>query len=476
MTAVKESLNIQQQQQLTQRLSPRQLQYVRLLEMTGPEVDAEVQLQLDDNPALESLDAFEAAADAEQEAQGNETLVDVAADEDPADVPHYPAASQATDPSTWQVAADGPDLWTVLTDQLGQMELDDLTRSMAQYIVGNLDANGYLSRSIAAMANDMAITTGIEATEEQLRGALEKVRKLDPAGVGASDLRECLLLQLQRIRPVTFTLKIANEIVRDCFDLFSKKHYERLQAQLGIDDAEEIKHAIDLILTLNPKPGAVYEGNSLTRMGQITPDLMLEELDNGRYSLSLASGLPQLQVERSFVLDDNWQPRNQGEREAQAFIKLKRDEAEIFISALKQRGATLLQVAEAIVARQRAFFRTGDRSQLKPMILKDIAADTGLDLSMISRATAGKYIATPLGCYPLKMFFNEAPQDDSDTSSHQVMHALQQIVDQEDKKRPLSDEALTAALAEQGFSMARRTVSKYREKMGIPVGRLRKKL
>ncbi len=474
---MKESLNIQQQQQLTQRLSPRQLQYVRLLEMTGPEVEAEVQLQLDDNPALESLDAFEQAVDAEQQPHGNESALDMAPDEDPADVP-LPNGGQGTgvDPASWQIAADGPDLWTALETQLGEHELDERTRILAQYIIGNLDANGYLSRGLEAMADDLAITVGIEASVEELRSALRVVQSLDPAGIGALDLRECLLLQLERMKSSNFTHRIALEIVRDYFDLFSKKHYERLQAQLGIEKEEEIRKAVALILTLNPKPGAAYEGNSLTRMGQITPDLVLEDLDNGRFSLSLSSGMPQLQVERSFMLDENFAPRTAGEKEAQAFIKLKRDEAETFISALRQRGLTLIRVGEAIVARQRAFFLTGDRSQLKPMILKDIQADTGLDLSMISRAAAGKYIATPLGCYPLKMFFNEAPQEDSDASAHQVMHALEQIVANEDKKHPLSDEGLASAMAEQGYNIARRTITKYREKMGIPVGRLRKQL
>ncbi len=473
---MKESLNIQQQQQLTQRLSPRQLQYVRLLEMTGPEVEAEVQLQLDDNPALESIDAYEATSDAEQQPQADESVMDMAPDEDPADVAHPSSGSARSDVSGWQIAADGPDLWSALNHQLGELELDPSLKKLAIYIVGNIDANGYLNRSQQAIADDYAITTGVDVSYEQVAKAIEIIQRLDPAGVGATDLRQCLLLQLERKRPVTFALKVAIEIVRDYFDLFSKKHYERMQAQLGIDDTEELRKAIDLILTLNPKPGSAFEGNSVTRAGQITPDLVLEELDNGRYSLSLTSGLPQLQIEKSFVLDDNWQPRTQGEKEAQAFIKLKRDEAEAFISALKQRGSTLMQVAQAIVARQKAFFHTGDKSVLRPMILKDISADTGMDLSMISRATAGKYIATPLGCYPLKMFFNEAPQDDDDTSTHQLMHALRQVIEAEDPKRPLSDEALAAELAKQGFSIARRTITKYREKMGIPVGRLRKKL
>lgn len=492
---MKQGLDIEQSLQTVQRLSPRQVQFVRLLEMTGPEVEDEVRRQIDDNPALEvSEDDSDRQAEdydtnSHDEDYGETSTIDSASDynidpdDDPADYPRPSPGSADNDYFTPQIADDSQDLYTYLRAQIGEMEMPDLTRQIALYIIGNLDDNGYITRQLGAMADDIAIATGVDVTREMMKEAFGIVRSLDPAGVGAVDLRDCLLIQLRRIHPATLTSRIATDIIDHYFDLFSKMHYDRLQAQLGLNDNEEMRKAIDLIRTLNPKPGSgISPSQSMLRSIHITPDVQAEMSDDGRVSVSLVSRIPTLQIERSFSVDADPPQKKDGSllnamhKQAQAFVKLKRDEAESFINALKQRSNTLLSVTEAIVKLQSDFFRTADPSKLRPMILKDVAAATGLDISVISRATAGKYVATNSGVYPLKMFFNEATQDDSDTSTHKILHDLQTIIDGEDKRHPLSDEALKDAMLEKGFNLARRTVTKYREKLGIPVGRLRKEL
>lgn len=476
---MKESLDISQSQQTVQRLSPRQVQYVRLLEMTAPEIEEELRRQLDDNPALEVAEPSQAEDSPEQPDSGiADQLPDTAdPDDDPVDRMPAWAASASNDYAPMQIADDGPDLRQYLEGQIRESSLPEETANAARYIIGNIDENGYLTRSLAAMADDIAFATGHEIDPALMRQAFDAVRSLDPAGVGAVDLRDCLLLQLKRIKPSTFELKVAQEIVGDYFDLFSKKHFDRLQMQLGLDSQADLRAAIDIIRGLNPKPGsAIAPSGSSLRLGQISPDVTVEQADNGRFTVALASPLPQLQVERSFQVDSAQKPRNRNEKEAQSFIRLKRDDAEAFIGAMKQRSQTLLDVAEAIVKRQPDFFTTGEKSMLKPMILKDIASDTGLDLSAVSRATAGKYMATPLGVYPMKMFFSEATGSESDTSAHLLLHTMKSIIDAEDKSHPLSDLAIQEAMEAKGYKLARRTVTKYREKLGLPVGRLRKKI
>lgn len=470
-----EVLDLSQNLQTVQRLSPRQVQFARLLEMTAPEFEEEVQRQIDDNPALEVAAENEPADGHDME--GDDGAIAERADFDPDDDPieNYSRPSSATE-YTWQIPDEGPELNAYLANQLGEMELPEPIDKIALYIAGNVDANGYISRSLSAMANDIAITTGIDATPEQMREAFQAVRRLEPAGVGAIDLRDCILLQLRRIPNASLSLKIAIEIVENYFDLLSKKHYDRLQSLLGLKGNEELRKALDLIKTLNPKPGSIISGGVLTqKMAQLTPDVGID-VDGNRVSVWVASSIPQLQIEKSFEIDAAAKPKTRGEREAQAFIKLKRDDAEAFIMAIKQRNSTLMAVSEAIARRQIDFFRTGDQSLIRPMVLRDISGDTGFDLSVISRATAGKYVATEMGIFPLKMFFNESAANEPDTSSHQLMHLMREIIEAEDKNHPLSDREIQSAMEAKGVTMARRTVTKYREKLGLPVGRLRKKI
>ncbi|MCC8113707.1 MAG: RNA polymerase factor sigma-54 [Bacteroidales bacterium] len=471
---MKEYLSMEQTQRLAQRLSPRQVLHARVLEMTQPELEEELRRQLDDNPALEAEYAPEAKP--EEEAATQEAP-EIEADEDPADY-GYPSSQGPAEEYTFQIPADAPDLYDSLNAQAGELNVDDEMHDLMTFIIGNLDDNGYLTRTLRAVADDMAVATGREIAMDRMREAFELVRSLDPAGVGAVDLRDCLLLQLDRMRPNSLELRMAREIVDHYFDLLSKKHYERLASSIGLSDQDDMRDALKLIRSLNPKPGSAIElsGTSM-RLGHISPDVAVEEDDNGRFTVSVLSRLPQLQIESTFAVDLPLETlQNKRAREAQAFIRSKRDEAEAFISALKNRSMSLLLVTRAIVARQPEFFRTGDQAKLRPMVLKDVSEDTGMDLSSISRATAGKYVAAPTGVYPLKMFFNEAPREDSDTSSHELMQALKEIIEHEDPRRPMSDQALWEVLESKGYKLARRTLTKYREKLGIPVARLRKKL
>lgn len=482
---IEDSLRLTTEQKLQQRLTPMQVEFGRMLELTGPEVEDEVRRVLDENPALEQRDNDEVQQNLTEDSTEtfNETAEDVQIadyrDED--DIPDYrlEARNHSADDKYFEpIAVDSSDtLIDLLEGQLMEFDLDEIQLAVAQYIIGNLDDNGYLTRSIAAICDDLAFNAGIDIPLNDVKKVFEIVRSLDPAGVGAIDLRDCLLLQLQR-KKNTHATKIAIEIIKDYFDLFSKKHYDRMKVSLGIN-AEELKEAMAIITSLNPKPGSLVSGGSDDRTRHIIPDFSVEaDSDNGNITLTLLNRIPELQIEATFSEEACEIPSNasRSQREAATFIKQKRDEASNFIKILKMRQDTLYRVMSAIVKLQREFFMSDDESRIRPMILKDIAAITGHDLSVISRATAGKYVMTQRGIYPLKLFFNERPKDDEDTSSHEILAVLKEIISNENKDKPLSDEAITKILIEKGYDIARRTVAKYREKLGLPVARLRKEL
>lgn len=480
-----ESLKLSTEQKLQQRLTPMQVEFGKMLEMTGPEVEDEVRRVLDENPALEQCDNDERQQNLTEDSDEtfNETAEDVQLadyrDED--DIPAYrlEARNHSADDKYYEpVAVDSSDtLIEMLDAQLIEYDLDDTQLAVAQYIIGNLDDNGYLTRSIIAICDDLAFNAGLDIPLEEVKNVYEIVKSLDPAGVGAVDLRDCLLLQLNR-KEKNRSTQIAIDIIKDYFDLFSKKHYDRMMSALGIN-ADELRDAMHIITSLNPKPGSLVTGGSSDRTRHIIPDFNVEaDPDNGNITLTLLNRIPELQIEATFSEEACEVPSNasRSQREAATFIKQKRDEASSFIKILKMRQDTLYRVMSAIVKLQREFFMTDDESRIRPMILKDIAAITGHDLSVISRATAGKYVMTQRGIYPLKLFFNERPIEDEDTSSHEIFAALKEIIDNEDKRKPLSDEAITKILTEKGYDIARRTVAKYREKLGLPVARLRKEL
>lgn len=473
----KQRLGLEQSQQL--RLLPMQVQVGRLLEMNSLEIEEEVKRALDELPALES--ATEEKSGNEDEAQHdsfNETAEEVQradyASED--DMPVYHNPGTYSGDYSYEAVAVNPDntLWEFLIQQLGEQELSETDYRIAQYIIGCIDDNGYMTRSMTQIADDLAITAGVDVTPEHVRELWQMIRGFEPAGVGAVDLRDCLLLQLKRKSGET--AQVATEIIADYFDFFSKKHYSRIVASMGISE-ETLRNALALIQQLNPKPGGELNDSLMEeRSRHIIPDFSVET-EGDKITLTLLNNIPELRIEESFSEDSPvMSQKSKNQRETRTFVRRHREEARRFINLLALRQETLFNVMSAIVKLQRDFFLTEDKEKIRPMILKDVAALTGYDLSVISRATAGKYVATPHGVYPLKIFFNERPNNEEEGSSHEIMASLRRLIDGEEKSRPLTDEALTRMLNDQGHHLARRTVAKYRERMGIPVARLRKEL
>lgn len=471
---------LQQQQELKQlqRLTPMQVQFVRMLEMTGPELEGEVNRALDEMPALEIAENQGVTADNDgfNETAEQVQLADYGNDDD---IPSYmlDARNRSVNDTYYTPVAVNDELTLAedLTRQLSELPLSPRQLTIARYIIGNLDSNGYLKRTPEAIADDITFTESVETEAAEVSKVIDIIRTLDPAGVGAVDLRDCLLLQLNRRQP-TVEVITAREIITHYFDLFSKKHFDRLADLLGID-TERLTAAVDIISRLNPKPGNQLNDSAIEHSGrQIVPELQVEIDSDNNLTVSLLNNIPDLALSRSFSLDTpvsaTLTPRQR--TDAATFIRTRRDEAQAFIKTLRMRQSTLLNVMTAIASLQRDFFLTGDETRLHPMILKDVAAVTGYDLSVISRATASKYVLAPSGIYPLKFFFNERPKADDDVTSHQITDAIKTIISQEDKRSPLPDETIAAMLSEKGFNIARRTVAKYRERLGLPVARLRK--
>lgn len=480
-----ERLGLHIDQRQTQTLTPMQLQFVKMLEMNAPEIEDEVSRVVGENPAIEATDPDEVTVDTSTFDETSEQLqrADYRSSDD---IPSYRlnASNRSADDDVYEpeLSAGGPSLYSSLLSQLGQMtDITDRQFDIARYIIGNIDDNGYLTRTIGAMADDIAIATGMDVDDSEVRRVWEQVRTLEPAGVGAVDLRDTLLLQLQRRKPSP-DVRLATEIIRDYFDLFSLKHYDRI-ASLTKSTLEQVNEAMVAIRSLNPKPGAQFSAAADDdRTRHITPDFLVENDGSGRLSLTLLNRLPRLQIEKSYAADtpvDVPSKETRASRAAEAanaFIRQKREEAATFIRVLEMRQSTLFRVMSAIMQWQREFFLTNDPLTLRPMILKDISAVTGDDMSVISRVTAGKYVATSQGVYPLKFFFNERRNDTDDATITVVTNRIRDIIESEDKTHPLTDAAITDILTSEGIDIARRTVAKYRERLGFPVGRLRRKI
>lgn len=472
-----EQLRLETALRQQQRLTPLQVQFVRMLEMTTPEVEDTVRRAIDEMPALEAKDDDNAPAQPETPDRTSGT-------EYATDTPAYKlrANNYSPDSSHYDVAAAAPErdetLMEALAAQLSLTELDERQRLIALNIIGNIDQNGYMTRDLQSIADDIATRTQYsDVSVDDVRHVWEVIRTLDPAGVGAVDLRDCLLLQLRRLDPSP-SVNTAIEIISHYFDIFSKMHYDRIMSTMELSD-KQLRESLAVIRRLNPKPGSVYASGSNDEgaAGHVIPDFVVD-VDDDRLTLSMTARIPELSIERTFTEDTPItaaSPR-QGRDSAAMFIKSKRDEAQTFIKVLSMRQQTLYRVMQAIVKLQRDFFLTGDESLIKPMILRDIKEMTGYGLSVISRATAGKYVATPHGTYSLKWLFNERPKEDNDTTAHQLYAALRSIIDHENKFHPLSDQRLTELMQGRGYDIARRTVAKYRENMGYPVARLRRKL
>ncbi len=472
---MKESLSLETALKQQQRLTPLQVQFVRMLEMSTPEIEETVRRAVDEMPALEAKDADDSSP------LDDEDTREHSADSDPTPIYNRRANNYSPDGDYYDAAAAAPEraetLMESLASQLALTDMDDVDRIIAANIIGNLDDNGYITRDLQSIADDIANRADINVDVSRVNRVWQQVRQLDPAGIGAVDLRDCLLLQLKRL-PSSAAGDTATEIVAHYFDLFSKMHYKQLRAVLGISE-DELKEALAVIRRLNPKPGSAFASGRTDDEASrhVVPDFAVD-VDGDRLTLTMLSRIPELSIERTFAEDTPVTPGTHRSRRdaANLFIRRKRDEAQEFIKVLSMRQETLYRVMQAIVKLQRDFFLTGDESLIKPMILRDIKELTGYGLSVISRATAGKYVTTPHGTYALKSLFNERPKEDNDTSAHEIFAAMRSLIEAEDSDKPLSDERITQMLTARGYDIARRTVAKYRERLGYPVARLRKKI
>lgn len=479
---MRESLRQDLSQRLQQRLSPLQMKLVRMLEMSEPEIEDEVRRQLDENPALERVDDYPEQEDFHETSEELQRA-DYAADEDVPGPAYKSYGDSDSSRMDFPIEAAPMSMMENLTSQLAETEISSEDLAIAQYILGNLDDNGYLGRSPGDIADDLAFNAGLDVSLERIQNILDRIKALDPPGIGASDLRECLLLQLRRMKP-TEDVGNAVRIVDEYFDLFSLKHYDRLQSALGID-REALRRAEDVIRSLNPKPGAsLGEGSAEDRTRHITPDFIVEATPGGMISVTMPNSIPELAIEESFRPDSELMRRTSASANDSAatdFIVRRRNEAEEFINLLKSRTDTLMRVMKAIASIQRDFFVTEDEDTLRPMTLKDISEITGLDQSVISRATAGKYLSTQRATYPLKFFFSSAvaktsEENDGEASSKTLAALIRSLIEEEPPTEPLTDDRLTEILNSKGFDVKRRTVAKYRDRLGIPVARLRRKI
>lgn len=476
-----------QEQKLAQRLSPLQLQLVPLLQMNSLEIEEKIRSELDDNPALEVNE--EAIDNSLNKDEDGETFKETADDiqqadyRDEDDIPYYRtniSNHSADDETRDAIIISESSLVDYLMEQIHERNLSETQMKIAEYIIGNIDDNGYLSRSLLAITDDLVFQTGIDVTEEEVKAVLLVVQELDPAGVGATDLRDCLLIQLKRKKENEVS-KLSYRVVKELFDEFSKKHYDKIMSVLNIND-DMMKDIISDIRTLTPKPG-----NSITGVAddshaqQIIPDFNVE-VEGNNIMLTILNNIPELQISESYsTIYNNFakhKPTSRQDAETIATVKLKYEKANDFIKVLRQRQETLFRTMRSITLRQREFFISGDETKIKPMILKDVAEDTGYDLSVISRATVNKYVNTQWGVFPLKYFFNEGLQHESgeEVSTREILTILKSVIEGENKLRPYSDEQLCGIMKKRGYEIARRTIAKYREKLSIPVARLRKEI
>jgi len=479
-------------QKLQVKLSPQQIQLMKMLQIPTNELEQRIKEEMEVNPALEEGQEEENDEEEKTEEQQEETeteseneneeidLTDYFDDDETPDYKLKVNNHSADDEERETPLGAGKTFHDLLYAQLDMIELDENQHLLAEYLIGNLDDSGYLQRELPAIVNDLAFSMNISTTEAELEEVLKEIQELDPPGVGARDLRECLLIQIRRSPEhdaVTITAKV---IITKYFEEFTRKNYERIVKKLEITE-DDLKHAIDFIVHLNPKPG-----NSMleaTRSVQhITPDFLLSVEDDELKLTLNGRNAPELKISREYknMLEHYAKTKNKDskEKEAMLFVKQKIDGARWFIDAITQRNQTLMFCMQAIVDYQKDFFLSGDETKLKPMILKDIADLVGMDISTVSRVANSKYIQTPYATYLLKYFFSESMSTDEgeEVSSREVKQILRDAVSGENKRQPLTDQALMKILNEKGYNIARRTVAKYREQLDIPVARMRTEL
>ena len=493
---------LKQEQKLQQTISAQQLLQAQLVELPITQLLERIETEMHDNPALEtatdepefsdytdSADSPESTEDfdTQREREERSDALDAALENlgrDDEDLPVYHGGQSAGEEREEMIYGDSLSFYDQLTEQMNEMELTEQERDIMEYLIGSLDDDGLLRKDMESLSEELAIYHNVDVTPEQIEKVLYKLQEFDPAGIGARNLQECLLLQIERKKlqnGASDMLQLMTEVITHYFDEFTKKHWDRIRVSMGISEtlAEQLQHELR---RLNPKPGASM-GETIGRsMQQITPDFIVDTQDDGTVTFSLNSGeIPQLQVSQSFAdLLKDYQQNKEGisrqMKEALLYTKQKVDAAQSFIEAVKSRRRTLTLTMKAIIQLQHRFFEDGDEASLRPMILKDVAAKTGLDLSTISRVSNSKYVLTRWGMFPLKYFFSDGfvTESGEELSTREIKSILRDLIDGEDKRKPLSDDALSELLKEKGYPVARRTVAKYRDQMGIPVARLRK--
>jgi len=476
---------------LSQKLSPQQIQLMKMIQLPTVAFEQRVQQEIEENPALEpgkenQEDEFQQSVkDEQEEEQREDEVIETEFDVDDYisddDIPSYRTQASNYNPDDDEKSvpyASGQSFTQYLNEQLGTYSLNDRDSEIAEFIIGSLDESGYMRRAILDIVDDLAFTKNLMVGEDDVLKVLRIVQRLDPPGVGARDLQECLKIQLER--KDDYRSSLAYKIIDRGFKEFSKKHYKKLCDRFKIKESQ-LKEAIELIEHLNPKPGASFDSN-LQSVEQVIPDFTIS-IKNGDLDLQLNSrNAPSLHISRDYsdMLKGYKEGKNQSKDQKKAvyFIKQKLDSAKWFIDAIQQRQNTLYMTMKSIMEKQREFFLTGDERNLKPMILKDVAEEIGMDISTVSRVANSKYADTPYGTMLVKEFFSESMKNEKgeDVSTREIKNILQEIIDQEDKKKPYTDAALVKELKEKGYPIARRTVAKYREQLDLPVARLRKEL
>lgn len=485
---LKQQLNLK----LSQKLSPQQIQLMKLIQLPTQAFEQRLKQEMEENPALEGgkeekedyEEDFE-QEDYQDEDPGNESIeAEIDVDEYLSDdeIPNYrlQANNYSADDEDRQVPyASGTSFTQYLKTQLSTLRLNESEEEIAEFLVGSVDESGYIRRSVQDIVDDLAFTQNIYTDEEKVERVLKYVHELDPAGVGARNLQECLLIQLNR-KEQTRAVSLAKDIIEKSFDQFSKKHYQKLLSRHDISE-DELRDAIEVIEHLNPKPGGAYAGNTRA-VEHVIPDFTIKIVD-GELELSLnGRNAPEMHVSKDYseMLKGYKQSKekSKAQKDAVMFIKQKLDAAKWFIEAIKQRQTTLFVTMSAIMNYQQEYFLTGDERNLKPMILKDIADEIDMDVSTVSRVANSKYVDTPYGTRLIKDFFSESMKNDQgeDVSTKEIKKILEMTIEEENKRKPLTDEKLAKMLKDKGYPIARRTVAKYREQLDIPVARLRKEI
>lgn len=487
---------------LLQKLSPQQIQLMKLLQLPTVALEQRIKEELELNPALEEDNNELESEDVENEYDEvdnsdnddtsdfdeKEKEVDKIDDgyelEDymdagDLDAYKYEISNRSADDEVFQsVVVEGPDFHSQLEEQLGLRDLTEKQFAIGLYLIGCIDEDGYIRRDLDLIVDDLAFSQNTNATKEELEEVLKTIQEFDPAGVGARTLQECLLIQLERKPIKAKETHLAIEVVKTMMDEFSKKHYDKIIRKLNIED-DDLKDIIAEITHLNPRPGN-SEGDNKGQMSEVVPDFNIS-VNDGLPELSINQrNLPDLKISADYIemLKEYSRAKEKSIKEASSFVKGKIESAQWFIEALQQRHQTMLVSMHAIMEYQQEYFASGDESKLKPMILKDIADKVGLDISTVSRVANSKYVQTPYGTFLLKTFFSESLSTDGgeEVSTREVKKILQECIANEDKKKPLTDDALCEILKEKKYNIARRTVAKYREQLDIPVARMRKEI